>query len=116
MGHRWRCWYLLGLYRDVEELLAEPGIEGDHVTVYRWAQRCTPLLAEAATRIGTGPVTAGGSTKPTSKCLVGGRYVQAAWLVLARPTAGRCPTDCPITPVLWVLLVPLRRNHDKQNA
>ena len=31
-------WYLrFGLsYRDVEELLAERGIEVDHVTVYRW--------------------------------------------------------------------------------
>ncbi|MDY7089557.1 MAG: IS6 family transposase [Actinomycetota bacterium] len=35
-------------YRDVEELLAERGIEADHVTVYRWVQRFTPLLADAA--------------------------------------------------------------------
>ena len=35
-------------YRDVEELLAERGIEVDHVTVYRWVLRFTPLLAEAA--------------------------------------------------------------------
>ena len=43
-------WYLrFGLsYRDVEELLSERGIEVDHVTVYRWVQRFTPLLAEAA--------------------------------------------------------------------
>jgi DDE domain len=43
-------WYLrFGLsYRDVEELLAERGIEADHVTIYRWVQRFTPLLAEAA--------------------------------------------------------------------
>ena len=43
-------WYLrFGLsYRDVEELLAERGAEVDHVTVYRWVQRFTPLLAEAA--------------------------------------------------------------------
>src|SRR4051812_11973485 len=43
-------WYLrYGLsYRDVEELLAERGIEADHVTVYRWVQRFTPLLADAA--------------------------------------------------------------------
>jgi transposase-like protein len=27
-------------YRDVEELLAERGIEVDHVTVYRWGPRC----------------------------------------------------------------------------
>jgi len=43
-------WYLrFGLsYRDVEELLTERGIEVDHVTVYRWVQRFTPLLAGAA--------------------------------------------------------------------
>jgi transposase-like protein len=43
-------WYLrFGLsYRDVEELLTERGIEVDHVTVYRWVQQFTPLLAEAA--------------------------------------------------------------------
>ena len=43
-------WYLrFGLsYRDVEELLAERGIEVDHVTVYRWVRRFTPLFVEAA--------------------------------------------------------------------
>jgi hypothetical protein len=43
-------WYLrFGLsYRNVEELLAERGIRVDHVTVYRWVQRFTPLLADAA--------------------------------------------------------------------
>jgi len=43
-------WYLrFGLsYRDVEELLTERGVEVDHVTVYRWVVRFTPLLAEAA--------------------------------------------------------------------
>jgi IS6 family transposase len=39
-------WYLrYGLsYRDVEELLAERGVEVDHVTIYRWVQRFTPML------------------------------------------------------------------------
>ena len=43
-------WYLrFGLsYRDLEELLAERGVEVDHVTVYRWVLRFTPLLVEAA--------------------------------------------------------------------
>ena len=43
-------WYLrYGLsYRDVDELLAERGVEVDHVTVYRWVQRFTPLLVDAA--------------------------------------------------------------------
>src|SRR4029434_7749920 len=43
-------WYLrFGLsYRDVEELLAERGIEVDHVTVHRWVRRFSPLLIDAA--------------------------------------------------------------------
>ncbi len=43
-------WYLrYGLsYRDVEELLAERGIEVDHVTIYQWVQWFTPLLIDAA--------------------------------------------------------------------
>jgi transposase-like protein len=43
-------WYLrYGLsYRDVAELLAERGIEVDHVTVYRWVQTFTPEFIDAA--------------------------------------------------------------------
>jgi transposase-like protein len=44
---RWYLRYALS-YRDVEELLAERGIAVDHVTVYRWVQRFTPLLTDAA--------------------------------------------------------------------
>ncbi len=43
-------WYLrYGLSdRDVEELLAERGIEVDHVTVYRWVQTFTSVFIDAA--------------------------------------------------------------------
>src|SRR5215472_7585952 len=43
-------WYLrYGLsYRDVEELLAERGIEVDHVTVYRWVQTFTTESIDSA--------------------------------------------------------------------
>jgi len=44
---RWHLRYGLS-YRDVEELLAERGVEADHVTVYRWVQRFTPLFTDAA--------------------------------------------------------------------
>jgi transposase-like protein len=44
---RWYIRYNLS-YRDVEAMLVELGIEVDHVTVYRWVQRFTPLLADAA--------------------------------------------------------------------
>jgi transposase-like protein len=50
----WSCWRCGGTcatglsYRDVEELLAERGVDVDHVTIYRWVQRFTPLVIEAA--------------------------------------------------------------------
>jgi IS6 family transposase len=44
LGVRWHLRFGLS-YRDVEELLAERGVEVDHVTVYRWVLRFTPLLA-----------------------------------------------------------------------
>ncbi len=47
MAVRWYLRYGLS-YRDVENLLAERGITVDHVTVYRWVQRFTPLLIDAA--------------------------------------------------------------------
>ena len=34
-------------YRDLEELLYERGVEVDHVTLFRWVQRFTPILIEA---------------------------------------------------------------------
>ena len=46
MAVRWYLRYSLS-YRDLEELLAERGVTVDHVTVYRWVQRFTPLLADA---------------------------------------------------------------------
>jgi transposase, IS6 family len=60
-------WYLrFGLsYRDVEELLAERGIEVDHVTVYRWVQRCTPCWPGPPGPAGMPWVTAGGWMRPT---------------------------------------------------
>ena len=43
-------WYLprTPSHRDVEELLAERGIVVDHVSVYRWVERFTPLRIDAA--------------------------------------------------------------------
>ena len=43
-------WYLrFGLsYRDLEQLLAERGVDVDHVTIHRWVLRFAPLFTEAA--------------------------------------------------------------------
>ena len=59
-------WYLrFGLsYRDVEELLAERGIEVDHTTLFRWVVRFTPLFIEAARPVRHTPGTGGLSTRP----------------------------------------------------
>jgi transposase-like protein len=67
---RWYLWFGLS-YRDVEELLVERGIEVDHVTVYRWVQRFTPLLVDAA--------------RPCRHA-VGGWYVDETYVKVA----GRC--------------------------
>jgi hypothetical protein len=63
---RWYLCYALS-YRDVEELLAERGITVDHVSVYRWVQRFTPLLIDAARPCRHAPVIGGSSTRRTSK-------------------------------------------------
>ena len=47
MAVRWYLRYGLS-YRDLEELLAERGIDVDHVTLFRWVQRFTPVLIDAA--------------------------------------------------------------------
>lgn len=44
---RWYPRYGLS-YRELEELIAERGVEVDHVTLFRWVQRFTPLLIDAA--------------------------------------------------------------------
>ena len=43
-------WYLRcgQSYRDLEELLAERDIEVDHVNLFGWVQRFTPILVDAA--------------------------------------------------------------------
>jgi transposase, IS6 family len=77
-------WYLrFGLsYRDVEELLAERGIEVDHTAIYRWVQRFTPLLAEAA--------------RPC-RHVVGSRWrVDETYVKVGRAVALRLPGDRPV--------------------
>ncbi len=36
------------MYRDLEELFAQRAVEVDHVTLFRWVQRFTPVLIDAA--------------------------------------------------------------------
>ena len=59
-------WYLrFGLsYRDLEELLAERGIEVDHVTLYRWVPHFTVWSSRPPALADTEPVCAGSRTRP----------------------------------------------------
>ena len=60
-------WYLrYGLsYRDLEELLAERGIEVDHVTLFRWVSGSRHCWWRRAGRAATAWVVTGSSTRPT---------------------------------------------------
>src|ERR1700720_3588839 len=46
---RWYLRYSLSL-RNVEELLAERGLEADHTTIWRWVQRYAPELEQRLRR------------------------------------------------------------------
>ena len=46
---RWYLRYWLSL-REVEELLAERGLEADHTTIWRWVQRYGPELQQRLRR------------------------------------------------------------------
>ncbi len=73
---RWYLRFALS-FRDVEELLAERGIDVDHVPIFRWVQRCTPLLVEAARPC---------RRRPGSRWFVDETYVEIAgrWAYLYR--------------------------------
>ena len=78
---RWYLRFALS-YRDVEELLAERGLDVDHVTIYRWVQRFTPLLADAA--------------RPCRHA-VGDRWqVDETYVKVAGPVALCLPRDRPV--------------------
>lgn len=38
---RWYCKYGIS-YRELQEMLAERGVNVDHTTIYRWVQRYAP--------------------------------------------------------------------------
>ena len=64
---RWYLRYSLS-YRDVEELLAERGIEVDHTTLFRWVARFTPLFTEAARPRPASSVGQGRRSSSTQPC------------------------------------------------
>ena len=88
-------WYLrYGLsYRDVEELLAERGVRVDHVTVYRWVQRFTLLLVDAARPCRHAPGDQWFVDDERGAAAVGGcgeRVVSVQFVTAQRDRADRC--------------------------
>ncbi len=43
---RWYCKYCIS-YRELQEMLAERGVNVDHTTIYRWVQRYAPEMESA---------------------------------------------------------------------
>lgn len=62
-------------YRDVEELLFDRDVEADHVTVFRWLQRFTPLVADAARFC---------RHAPGDRWFTDGTYVNGVWRYVYR--------------------------------
>jgi IS6 family transposase len=46
---RWYCKYGIS-YRDLEEMMAERGVQVDHTTLYRWVQRYAPMMEQRIRR------------------------------------------------------------------
>jgi len=88
-------WYLrYGLsYRDVEELLAERGVEVDHVTVYRWVQRFTPLFADAARPLRHAAGDRWFVDEPTSRSPAGGGICTGRLTSTGRSSTCCCPSS-----------------------
>jgi hypothetical protein len=80
-------WYLRygPSYRDLEELLAERGIEVDHVTLFRWVRALHPSAG------------GGGSTLPPHRrwSLVRGRDLGATSIERSTTTARSATCSCP---------------------
>ncbi len=62
---RWYCKYGIS-YRELQEMLAERGVNVDHSTIYRWVQRYAPEMESCAGTGVTLPIFARGTwMKPT---------------------------------------------------
>ncbi len=48
---RWYCKYGIS-YRELQEMLAERGVNVDHTTIYRWVQRYAPEMEKRLRGIG----------------------------------------------------------------
>ncbi len=88
-------WYLrYGLsYRDVEELLAERGVDVDHVTIYRWSDGSHRSSSKRHGQAVTFRVIDGSSTRPMSRSMAGGRTCTGRSTSSGRSSTCGCPSD-----------------------
>ncbi len=89
MAVRWYLRYGLS-YRDVEELLAERGVNVDHVTVFRWVQRFTPEFVEAARTCRHVPGDRWFVDETTSRSTAGGRTCTGRSTSMGRSSTSGC--------------------------
>ncbi len=63
---RWYCKYGIS-YRELQEMLAERGVNVDHSTIYRWVQRYAPEMENgcAGTGVTSSDLARGTWMKPT---------------------------------------------------
>jgi len=61
---RWYLRYPLS-YRNLEEMMAERGVQLDHATIARWVLRYAPVLNERIRSQMRRPIAPGGSMKRT---------------------------------------------------
>jgi transposase-like protein len=76
---RWYLRYCLTL-RDLEEMMAERGLEVDHSTIGRWVLRKPPNCTNGFAAIPEIPTVRGEWTKPTSASLGNGPIYIGPWI------------------------------------
>src|SRR6516225_6142799 len=82
---RWYLRYCLTL-RDLEEMMAERGLEVDHSTIGRWMLRYAPELHKRIRRDTRHPNRSWRSMKPTSASLGNGPIYIGPWIQAAKPS------------------------------
>ena len=91
---RWYCKYGIS-YRELEEMLDERGVKVDHTTIFRWVQRCAPLIYQKLKRYW--PLRSGGSWKVDEIDI----KVKGKWVYLYRAIDKRGQTiDFYLSPTL----------------
>jgi hypothetical protein len=77
---RWYLRYSLS-YRDLEELILEPGSHIDHTTIYRWVQRYAPELEKRCRPHRHRPqLIRGASMRPPSRLKKSGCTCTELWI------------------------------------